>query len=125
MPWPLRQNPTPEDKKRRRERFLIALILCLVVALTSLEIYLWRRGGYPLTGSLLAFGLLNLNAILFLLLTFLIFRNLAKLFLERRQKVFGSRLRTRLVLIFISPALFPTLFMFFIARQLISSPGGY
>ena len=125
MPWPLRQNPTPEDKKRRRERFLIALILCLVVALTSLEIYLWRRGGYPLTGSLLAFGLLNLNAILFLLLTFLIFRNLAKLFLERRQKVFGSRLRTRLVLIFISLALLPTLFMFFIAWQLISSRVDY
>jgi two-component system, NtrC family, nitrogen regulation sensor histidine kinase NtrY len=39
---------------------------------------------------------------------------------ERRAKVFGSRLRTRLVLTFVSLALIPTLFMFFIAWQLIS-----
>jgi len=110
-----------EARKRRRERFLIALTLLLVVGLTSLEIYLVRQRGHPLTGSLLAFGLLNLNAILFLLFTFLIFRHLTKLFLERRQRVFGSRLRVRLVLTFITLALLPTLFMFFIAWQLISS----
>jgi two-component system nitrogen regulation sensor histidine kinase NtrY len=116
---------TAERRKRRRERLLIALTLTLVVALTSVEISLVRRGGHPLTGSLLAFGLLNLNAILFLLFTFLIFRHLTKLFLERRQKVFGSRLRIRLVLTFIALALLPTLFMFFIAWQLISSRVDY
>ncbi len=110
-----------ERQKRRRERILIALTLVLVVTLTSVEIYLVRQGGHPVTGSLLAFGLLNLNAILFLLFTFLIFRHLTKLFLERRRRVFGSRLRTRLVLTFITLALLPTLFMFFIAWQLISS----
>jgi two-component system nitrogen regulation sensor histidine kinase NtrY len=110
-----------EKIKRRREKLLIAVTLCLVVALTSVEIALVRQGGYPITGSLLAFGLLNINAILFLLLTFLVFRHLTKLFLERRRKVFGSRLRTRLALSFITLALLPTLFMFFIAWQLISS----
>ncbi len=114
-----------ERRKRRRERFLIALTLILVVALTSVEIHLVRQGGHPVTGSLLAFGLLNLNAILFLLFTFLIFRHLTKLFLERRQQVFGSRLRMRLVLTFIALALLPTLFMFFIAWQLISSRVDY
>ncbi len=110
-----------ETGKRRRERLLIGLTLLLVVAITSLEVHLVRQGGHPVTGSLLAFGLLNLNAILLLFLCFLLFRNLTKLFLERRQKVFGSRLRTRLVLTFISLALLPTLFMFFMAWQLISS----
>lgn len=110
----------PEIRKRRREKVLIGLLLLLVVALTSTEVYLVRRAGHPFTGSLLVFGLLNLNAILFLLLTFLVFRHLTKLFLERRARVFGSRLRTRLVLAFISLALIPTLFMFFIAWQLIS-----
>lgn len=110
----------PEIRKRRREKILIALLLLLVVGLTSTEVYLVRRGGHPLTGSLLVFGLLNLNALLFLLFTFLVFRHLTKLFLERRARVFGSRLRTRLVLTFISLALIPTLFMFFIAWQLIS-----
>jgi two-component system, NtrC family, nitrogen regulation sensor histidine kinase NtrY len=112
--------PTPDRLKRRREKVLIGLLLLLVVVLTSVEVYLVRQGGHPFTGSLLVFGLLNINAILFLLFTFLVFRHLTKLFVERRAKVFGSRLRTRLVLIFISLALIPTLFMFFIAWQLIS-----
>jgi two-component system nitrogen regulation sensor histidine kinase NtrY len=112
--------PEADKRKRRREKILIGLTLILVVALTSVEIYLVRQGGYPFTGSLLVFGLLNINAILFLLFTFLVFRHLSKLFVERRAKVFGSRLRTRLVLTFISLALIPTLFMFFIAWQLIS-----
>ena len=109
-----------EQRKRRRERVLIVLTLILVVALTSLEVHLVRRGGQPLTGSLLAFSLLNVNTVLLLVLTFLIFRHLTKLFLERRRKVFGSRLRTRLVLTFTSLALLPTLFLFFMAWQLIS-----
>src|SRR3974390_2044513 len=112
--------PTADKRKRRREKVLIGLLLLLVVALTSTEIYLVRQGGQPFTGSLLVFGLININAILFLLFTFLIFRHLTKLFVERRAKVFGSRLRTRLGLTFVSLALIPTLFMFFIAWQLIS-----
>lgn len=120
MSEPVTALPVPDRLKRRREKILIGLLLLLVVVLTSVEIYLVRQGGYPFTGSLLVFGLLNLNAILFLLLTFLVFRHLAKLFVERRARVFGSRLRSRLVLTFISLALIPTLFMFFIAWQLIS-----
>ncbi|MGD0828645.1 MAG: hypothetical protein ABSA09_11250, partial [Desulfobaccales bacterium] len=81
-----------QSRKRRRERVLIALTLALVVAITTLEVRLAHQGGQPVAGSLLAFGLLNINAFLLLLFTFLIFRHLAKLFLERRRKVFGSRL---------------------------------
>jgi len=110
-----------EQRKRRRERALIAITLVLVVAITSLEVHLVHRGDQPLTGSLLAFGLLNINTFLLLLFTFLIFRHLSKLFLERRRQVFGSRLRTRLVLTFITLTLLPTLFLFFMAWQLIGS----
>jgi two-component system, NtrC family, nitrogen regulation sensor histidine kinase NtrY len=117
--------PQPEQRKRRRERILIAILLVLVVSITSVEIHLVHRGGQPVTGSLLAFGLLNINTFLLLLFTFLIFRHLSKLFLERRHKVFGSRLRTRLVLTFITLTLMPTLFLFFMAWQLISSRVDY
>jgi two-component system nitrogen regulation sensor histidine kinase NtrY len=114
-----------ESRKRRRERALIALTLALVVAITTLEVRLVHQGGQPVTGSLLAFGLMNINTFLLLLFTFLIFRHLAKLFLERRRKVFGSRLRTRLVLTFISLTLLPTLFLIFMAWQLLSSQVDY
>ena len=118
---PETQEQLKEQRKRRRERALIAITLVLVVAITSLEVHLVHQGGQPVTGSLLAFGLLNINTFLLLLFTFLIFRHLSKLFLERRRKVFGSRLRTRLVLSFISLTLLPTLFLFFMAWQLIGS----
>jgi two-component system nitrogen regulation sensor histidine kinase NtrY len=114
-----------EQRKRHRERILIAITLVLVVAITSLEVHLVHQGGQPVTGSLLAFGLLNINTFLLLLFTFLIFRHLSKLFFERRRKVFGSRLRTRLVLTFITLTLMPTLFLFFMAWQLISSRVDY
>jgi len=114
-----------ESRKRRRERVLIVLTLALVVAITTLEVRLVHQGGQPVAGNLLAFGLMNINAFLLLLFTFLIFRHLAKLFLERRRKVFGSRLRTRLVLTFISLTLLPTLFLIFMAWQLLSSQVDY
>jgi two-component system, NtrC family, nitrogen regulation sensor histidine kinase NtrY len=125
-----RRSPTPtplspEYQKRRRERVLIAVTLVLVVAITLLEVNLVRQAGQPVTGSLLAFGLLNINTFLLLLFTFLIFRQLSKLFLERRRKVFGSRLRIRLVLTFISLTLLPTVFLFIMAWQLISSRADY
>jgi two-component system nitrogen regulation sensor histidine kinase NtrY len=122
---PHHETPPPEHQKRRRERVLIAILLVLVVTITSLEVHLVHRGGQPVTGSLLAFGLLNINTFLLLLFTFLIFRQLSKLFLERRRKVFGSRLRTRLVLTFITLTLMPTLFLFFMAWQLMSSRVDY
>jgi two-component system nitrogen regulation sensor histidine kinase NtrY len=118
---PHRETPSQEQKKRRRERVLIIISLILVVTITSLEVNLVHRGGQPVTGSLLAFGLLNINTFLLLLFTFLIFRHLSKLFLERRRKVFGSRLRTRLVLAFITLTLMPTLFLFVMSWQLMSS----
>jgi two-component system nitrogen regulation sensor histidine kinase NtrY len=121
----LENSNTPEvlkdPRKRWWERPLMVLTLVLVVAITSLEVYLVRQGGQPVTDSLLAFGLLNINTFLLLLLTFLIFRNLTKLFLERRRKVFGSRLRTRLVLTFITLTLLPAIFLFFMAWQLLTA----
>jgi two-component system nitrogen regulation sensor histidine kinase NtrY len=122
---PHSETPSQEQKKRRRERVLIAVSLILVVGITSLEVNLVHRGGQPVTGSLLAFGLLNINTFLLLLFTFLIFRHLAKLFFERRRNVFGSRLRTRLVLAFITLTLLPTLFLFVMAWQLMSSRVDY
>ena len=58
------------------------------------------------------FILLNINVILMLVVLFLVSRSVIKLILERRKKVFGSRLRTRLVLAFGFISFLPILFMF-------------
>lgn len=119
------ESASQEEQRRRRERLIIALILLLVVGLTLAEVRLVRHRGESVIGSLLAFGLVNLNTILLLLLTFLIFRNLVKLVLERRRQIFGSRLRVRLVLTFIFLSLLPTLLMSFIAFELIATRTEY
>lgn len=118
-------DPLEERRRRRRERIIIALVSLVVIGLTLAEVHLVRRRGESALESLLAFALVNLNTILLLLLAFLIFRNLVKLILERRRRIFGSRLRVRLVLTFVFLALLPTVLMSLIAFELISSRTEY
>jgi two-component system nitrogen regulation sensor histidine kinase NtrY len=66
-------------------------------------------------------SLIGLNIILLLLLVFLILRNVVKLVFERKKKVLGSKLKTKLVLAFITLTLVPTVVLFFIAIHFITS----
>jgi two-component system, NtrC family, nitrogen regulation sensor histidine kinase NtrY len=129
MPLPkIRENTSEqagELKRRRREKIIIGIIILLVITITLVEVRLVRHRGESITDSLLAFGLVNINTILLLFLTFLIFRNLTKLILERRQKIFGSKLRVRLVLTFVFLSLLPTLLMSFVAFEFISGRTEY
>ncbi|MBM4288939.1 MAG: HAMP domain-containing protein [Deltaproteobacteria bacterium] len=119
------QDKKGETKRRQREKLIIGIIILLVITITLVEVRLVRQRGESITDSLLAFGLVNINTILLLLLTFLVFRNLAKLILERRQKIFGSKLRIRLVLTFVFLSLLPTLLMSFVAFEFISGRTEY
>ena len=114
-----------EQKHRRREQIIIGVVILLVIIITLVEVRLVRHRGESITDSLLAFGLVNINTILLLFLTFLIFRNLSKLILERRQKIFGSKLRIRVVLTFVFLSLLPTLLMSFVAFEFISGRTEY
>ena len=68
-------------------------------------------------GNVFSFFVVNVNIILLLLLIFLVLRNVLKLVLERRQRVPGSHLRSRLVLAFTSIALFPAVVMLLISLE--------
>ena len=58
---------------------------------------------------------------LLLLLMFLVVRNLVKLLFERKQGILGAKLRTRLVVAFTTLSLIPTILLFFLSLQFISS----
>jgi len=68
-------------------------------------------------GNVFSFFVVNVNIILLLLLIFLVLRNVLKLVLERRRRVPGSHLRSRLVLAFTSIALFPAAVMLLISLE--------
>jgi two-component system nitrogen regulation sensor histidine kinase NtrY len=114
---------TESDRRRRkREIVIIAGILILLGVLTYLEHRLISFGGeFPISNTILMFILININVLLLLLLIFLVFRNLVKLLYDRRRKVMGSKLRTRLVVSYIGLTLFPTSVLFLFSVSYLAS----
>ncbi len=111
-----------ELKKRKWERILIFVIIALVTALTFVENRLVYFGSdFPVSNTILMFILININLLLLILLIFLVFRNLVKLFYDRKRKVIGSKLRTKLVATFITLTLLPTIILFFFSINFISN----
>jgi two-component system, NtrC family, nitrogen regulation sensor histidine kinase NtrY len=111
-----------EQVKRKRERLIILIVVVLVLLLTILLTYLSGLEGEILKlQNLLVFGLININAILLLLLVFLVVRNVVKLFFERRRGILGSKLRSKLVASFVGLSLVPTLLLFWVAIGFITN----
>lgn len=102
-----------EIKRRRREIIVVFLLASLFFGLTWFEIRLFQISHQlPFVHSIFFFGLVNFNIIVLLLLMFLIFRNVVKVFVERRGKLFGSSLKSKLVAAFVAFSLVPTILIF-------------
>ncbi|MEG1610312.1 MAG: ATP-binding protein, partial [Bilophila sp.] len=69
--------------------------------------------------------LLNINSLFMLVVLFLVARNVVKLIMERRRKVFGAQIRTRLVVVFISLSLVPTVIMFLASNRVVVTSVDY
>ena len=111
-----------ESKKRRNEFYIIMIISLLIVTFTYFEMRLPQVGeGIPIAHNIIIFSLININIILLLLLIFLVIRNLVKLIFERKQRILGAKLRTKLVAAFVSLSLVPTLLLFFVAVGFITN----
>ncbi len=101
-----------EIRKRKRETFTVLVLAILVVFLTWFEIRLFSISEtLPFVHSIFFFGLVNFNIILLLFLLFLIFRNLVKVFVEQRGGFFGSTLKAKLTVSFISLSAIPTILL--------------
>ncbi len=109
-------------RRRRRERYIIASLIVIIFLLTFFGVKVFDLGlDLPISNSILIFSLININVILLLALLFLTMRNLVKLLFERRKKIMGARLRTKLVLAFVTLSLLPTIILFFVSVQFIST----
>ncbi len=113
-------------KRRRFELFLVLVILSLLVGLSRLETRLFSLSeslsqNTEFLTSVIYFGLINFNVILILVLSFLIFRNVARLIVERRRGILGSRLKTRLITALVLFAAAPAALMFYISSAFITT----
>ncbi len=111
-----------EARRRKREKIIILVLIVVVGLLTYVETRVVRFGaGLPISNTVIMFILININMLVLLLLIFLVFRNIVKLLYDRRRKVMGAKLRTKLVVAFASLSLIPTILLFFFSIQFITS----
>ncbi len=119
-------NKLNPRSKKIVEFSLAAFVTILLVSLSRVEARLYRLSeslsiDSDFFASVIYFGIINLNVILILILTFIILRNVAKLVLERRRGVIGSKLKTKLVVTFLLFSLLPTLLIFHISNKFINT----
>jgi two-component system nitrogen regulation sensor histidine kinase NtrY len=111
-----------ERKRRKREFILIFVILIVVALMTFVESRIINFGAdIAVSNTVLMFILININLLLLVLMIYLVFRNLVKLIYDRRRNVLGSKIRTKLVIAFVSLTLLPTIVLFFFSINFITS----
>ena len=106
------ENPTSDYKKRRRRRLLLwalgvtlALLLAIIV---SQQLWLWTViRPDSASDTLLLYALSTLNFVAFVVFFFIFVRNLLKLRRERQERQLGSKVKTRLLIYFISISFLP------------------
>ena len=106
------QSPERRERIRRRRRILLwvlgATVLLLLAIIVSQQLWLWTvvRPETP-ADALILYALSTLNFVAFVVFLFIFVRNLLKLRRERRERQLGSKVKTRLLVYFISISFLP------------------
>jgi len=111
-----------ENNKKKGSRFIGAIIILLIILFFAIEYFIRESQEFSPTAvtNVLLSMLQIIVILLFLILFFVLGRNLVKLYLERKRKVIGAHFKTKLLLFFTALSLIPTLLLFFFASDLIS-----
>jgi two-component system nitrogen regulation sensor histidine kinase NtrY len=110
------------DSRKKGPRVIGAIIILLIVLFFTIEFFIRESQEFSptrLTNVLLS-SLQIVVLLLGLILFFILGRNMAKLYLERKRKVVGSHFKTKLVIFFIALSFIPTLLLFFFASDFVS-----
>lgn len=121
---------TYNAKQIRQKRKLIRRVIVFCILLIPLFIYiqsqLFKSAIFaPFNNNILIFALININVLLVLVVLFLVLRNLAELLFERRASKLGSTLKSKLIASFLSLTLIPTILLFFVSLQFVSTSMDY
>lgn len=100
---------------------LLLGLLLFIVLISSLMLHFMRLDTLSLTAGAVLLVLFNLNIIALLTLIFFVTKSLARLYLERKEKVLGSRFKTKIVVVFVIITSIPTALMFLAASGLVAN----
>ena len=103
-----------EKIKIKREIIFAAVIFFLVVFSTYEELRMISFSNVSVTSKIIVYAYINITIVLFLLMSFLVLRNVVKLIIERKRGVIGAKLRTKLVGLFVIVSVVPSVFMFIV-----------
>lgn len=111
-----------ENPKKSGSRVIGAIIIFLIVLFFAIELFIRETQQFSPTSvtNILLSSLQIIVLLLFLILFFVLGRNLIKLYLERKRKVVGAHFKTKLLLFFIALSFIPTLLLFLFASDLIN-----
>ena len=111
-------NLNRENRIRRRRRILLwvlgGTVVLLLAIIVSQQLWLWTvvRPDTP-ADAVVLYALSTLNFVAFVVFLFIFVRNLLKLRRERRERQLGSKVKTRLLVYFISISFLPIMAMAF------------
>ena len=107
--------------KKTREMVIVLAIIGLIILLTVAETNIKAISPNVLpSSSILVFALINLNIVLLILVIFLVIRNVVKLLIERRRGILGVKLRSKLVVAFVTLTIIPTMVLFIASMIFLS-----
>ncbi|HQG30486.1 MAG TPA: ATP-binding protein [Deltaproteobacteria bacterium] len=107
--------------KRTREIVYIFVILGMIALLSIARTNIRNLQALSLSSNIVIFAVISLNVVLLVLVIFLVTRNLAKLLMERQKGVLGTKLRTKLVIAFVTLTIVPTMVLFFTSVIFLTS----
>ena len=110
------------DPRKKGPRVVGAIIILLIVLFFAIEFFIRESQEFSptrLTNVLLS-SLQIIVLLLGLILFFVLGRNIAKLYLERKRKVVGAHFKIKLVTFFIALSFIPTLLLFVFASDFVS-----
>ncbi|MDK9709317.1 MAG: ATP-binding protein [Desulforhopalus sp.] len=123
-----RRPYSAEQIQQKRKLVRRTIFICLLL----IPFFVWLQSTFlkggtevPLTNNILIFALININVLLVLFVLFLVLRHLAELLFERRANRLGNKLKTKLIVSFLSLTLIPTILLFFVALQFVSTSMDY
>lgn len=96
------------------------LPLFIIIA-SAVELHYMRLETVPVITRGILLILLNLNILALLTLMFFVGKSLAKLYLERKQKVLGYKFKTKLVVVFVILTSIPAVLLFLVASGLVTN----
>ena len=123
------KRPYTAKQVRQKQKLIRRVIL---ICLLLIPLFIWLQSQLlrdevelPVNNSILIFALININVLLVLFVLFLVLRNLAELLFERKVNRLGNKLKTKLIASFLSLTLIPTILLFFVALQFVSTSMDY